>query len=253
MVDDAVDEAADAIQADRALGEIRASLSAPTGQSSGLIEAFTEVAHRTGIELEWVEDLMSGVGSDVGAVRIQDDDELMRYCYRVAGTVGLMMCRVMKVREPGALQYAVDLGIAMQLTNICRDVLEDAKKDRVYLPNTRLLQAGVDQQQLLDGRANSHAVSRVVLDLLQLADGYYRGADTGISLISPRARLAIYVASRLYRAIGLRIITHLRGDPLAGRAFVPWYGKMYWLTVAWVAWVGSLISSQGIFAMIRRA
>lgn len=240
-VDDAVDEAGDEVQAERSLGEIRAALSAPQGQSSALIEAFTEVIHRTGIELEWVEELMSGVSSDLRAVRIQNDEELMRYCYRVAGTVGLMMCRVMKVREPRARQYAVDLGIAMQLTNICRDVLEDREKDRVYLPNTRLLQAGVDQQQLLDGQADSHAVSRVVLDLLTLADRHYHRADVGITFIPPRARLAIYVASRLYRAIGLRIIHHLGGNPLAGRAFVPWYGKLYWLVIAWSVWLRGVI------------
>ena len=80
------------------------------------------------------EDLLDGMAMDVGAVRYRTFDELLLYCYRVAGTVGLMMAQIMGVRIPSALRRAADLGMAMQLTNICRDVAEDAARDRSYLP-----------------------------------------------------------------------------------------------------------------------
>jgi 15-cis-phytoene synthase len=242
MVDDAVDEVADPVQAASALGAIQAALSRLSSHNSELISAFVEVASRTGIDRVWVDDLIAGVRSDMSAVRIRDDGELRQYCYRVAGTVGLMMCRVMKVRERGALACAVDLGIAMQLTNICRDVLEDSQKDRVYLPETRLRQSGTSQRALVEHRADPDAVSRVVLDLLQLAEEHYQRAERGISYIPWKPRLAIFIASRLYRAIGRRIVHRLGGNAMAGRAVVPWYHKLYWLGVASCAWVNSLVA-----------
>jgi phytoene synthase len=244
LIDDTADNAADTDQAKRALIEIQTALYHPTGSASPFVELFFEVAHRMRIEPGWVEELIKGVRSDLGLVRIRDDDELVRYCYRVAGTVGLMMCRLMGVTDPRALEYAVALGIAMQLTNICRDVLEDGAANRVYLPRGRLQEVGVTQEQLVQGQANPEAVSRVVRDLLQLADSYYQRADLGIPFIPGRARLAIFVASRIYRAIGIRILNHLGGNPLLGRAVVPWYHKVYWLSAATFAWLGTIVSRK---------
>jgi phytoene synthase len=246
MVDDAADETGDASIAQESLRAIQTAMTTPTGDGTDLIGAFAEVARRTRIESLWVEDLIRGVRSDLGNVRIADDAALMQYCYRVAGTVGLMMCRVLNVPKPEALPYAVALGIAMQLTNICRDVLEDAQKDRVYLPHTRLSEVGVSPQHLIDGTADAQAVTKVVRDLLHLAEQYYQKADIGIALIPTRARLAIFIASRIYRAIGLRIISHLGGNPLRGRAVVPWYHKVYWLSAAWIAWLRTLISRSAL-------
>ena len=86
--------------------------------------------------LETLVELTDGVLSDTGSVRLHSEPELMRYCYQVAGTVGLLMCDLFEITNPIARHHAVDLGVAMQLTNICRDVLEDAENGRVYLPET---------------------------------------------------------------------------------------------------------------------
>lgn len=226
-----VDDAADTAESDEAarvaLDALEAELdgSAPP---SPMMEAFLEVADRRGIQLESAHELITGVRSDMGEVLVRDDVELLRYCYRVAGTVGLMMCPVIGVRDPVALPYAVDLGVGMQLTNICRDVAEDAQMGRVYLPATRLRFAGSSHQELIDGTARRQDVARVVRDLIDLADVYYASADKGMEHIPERARLAILVASRVYRGIGVKLRAN-GSDALAGRTIVSWKGKTRWV------------------------
>lgn len=158
-----------------------------------------------------------------------DDAELVRYCYRVASTVGLMMCGVLGVRCREALPHAIDLGIAMQLTNICRDVAEDAARGRVYLPAERLRSAGIDPEDVVRGTADPERVASVVRSVLALADRYYRSADGGMRDIPWRFRPAILVASRTYRAIGVRL---RRRRPTAGRTVVPWPEKLAWSAAA---------------------
>jgi phytoene synthase len=173
-----------------------------------------------------------------------DDDELLRYCYRVASTVGLMMCAVLGVREPSAFPHAVDLGVAMQLTNICRDVREDARMGRVYLPASRLEAAGLTPDDLLQDRVDREALARVVADLLHLADRYYASADAGMRWIPARARTAIVVASRVYRAIGVKL--RRRGcDAWSGRTVVGGVEKVGWLAAALAASVGPTIAGWG--------
>ncbi len=165
-------------------------------------------------------ELVRGIASDVGRVRMDTDADLLRYAYRVAGTVGLMMCSVFGVDDADAQAFAIDLGIAMQLTNICRDVKEDAANDRVYLPRERLEKVGTSPDALVEGRAAATAIAPVVLDLLAMADHYYASAERGMPYLPTEARTAILAASRLYQAIGfeLRLIG---GDTLRGRAVVP--------------------------------
>src|SRR5690606_4571262 len=140
-----------------------------------------------------------------------------------------------------ALAHAVDLGIAMQLTNICRDVAEDASRGRVYLPRCRLEAAGTSPEEIVSGRAAPAKVAAVVRDLLDLADAYYESADAGMRFIPDRARLAILVASRIYRAIGWRL-RRRGGDALAGRTVVPAHEKAAWVFVAFAAWLATVLS-----------
>lgn len=184
-----------------------------------------------------VGDLLSGMISDLGEVRVKSEDELIRYCYRAAGTVGLMMCSVLGVRDPRALRHAVDLGIAMQLTNISRDVLEDAQASRVYLPADRLLAVGVGHEDLVEGHADSLGVSLVVSDVLSLAERYYRSGDQGMGYLPARPRWAILVASRLYRGIGRRLRRRRQSDPLRGRVVLPWFVKLALLVPASLSWL----------------
>jgi len=214
LVDDIADEADDRRRAADRLSAIRDELTGSVDPRP-LVAVFRRVCRRHGIALESPRELIRGVTSDLGPVAIETDRELLRYCYRVAGTVGLMMAPLIGVDRRRALPHAIDLGIGMQLTNICRDVAEDAEIGRIYVPTRRLEAAGIAPEALLDGDPDRAALSRVVADLLDLADDYYRSGRAGMRYISARPRAAIAVASRLYRAIGDRL-RRRDCDPLAG-------------------------------------
>jgi phytoene synthase len=243
-VDDTVDRATNAEQAQQALEEIERDLERERPLLP-LVAEFVRVASRRGMSLEWAGRLIEGVLSDTGRVRMADDAQLLRYCYDVAGTVGLMMSALMGVRHPRAAAHAIDLGIAMQLTNICRDVLEDAQKDRVYLPASRLPYGIVGQQRIVDGQADADTVSRTVRELLALADSYYESGSLGLRYIPPRPRLAIGIASRLYRAIGQRLLRRCNGNPLQGRVVVPRREKLLLVARAAADWLLSLVGVPG--------
>lgn len=200
---------------------------------------FRELCLGSRIDFAVVQELLRGMSSDLGLVRLGSDEELLRYCYRAAGTVGLMMCSVLGVRDPQALRHAVDLGIAMQLTNISRDVLEDAQAQRVYLPADRLASHGVDAEQLVRGEADPKSVSLVVDEVLSMADDYYRSGEQGIRFLPLRARWAILVASRLYRGIGHRLRRRYQSNPLLGRVVVPWFAKLGLVLSATATWLRS--------------
>jgi len=198
---------------------------------------FRELCIECHIDFQVVRELLVGMISDLELVRLQSDRELVRYCYRAAGTVGLMMCAVLGVRDPRAWRHAVDLGIAMQLTNISRDVLEDAQACRVYLPAKRLAEYGVEPEDVVQGRADADAISLVVEDVLDLAEGYYRSGDAGMRFLPTRARWAILVASRLYRGIGRRLRRRQQSNPLLGRVVVPWFEKIVLVMGATGTWL----------------
>jgi len=230
LVDDVIDEAEDPASGARALAEIEAELRGEA-PARPLIAVFAAQLAAQGVDTAVALELIAGVRSDSGTVAVADDRELLRYCYRVAGTVGLMMCGVLGVRAPQARAFALDLGIAMQLTNICRDVAVDAAMGRVYLPATRLGQAGTDGAALLAERAPRPAIATIVLDLLELGDRHYASADLGMRFIPWPSRLAIVIASRVYRGIGV-VLRARGGDPLAGRAVVSPLGKLGWSVAA---------------------
>lgn len=176
-----------------------------------------------GIEQSHILELICGVTGDLKAVRLQTMDELLHYCYQVAGVVGLMMCRVLDVTDPAAHAHAVALGMAMQLTNICRDVAEDAAGGRVYLPSSII--------GALDSAALAHpteeqkpVIIEAVAKLLVLAERHYRFGEAGLPYLPVRARAGILVAARVYRAIGLALSD--RGlATWGGRVFVTGYDK----------------------------
>lgn len=223
-VDDTADEAPSFEHALAGLNALEAELMGES-EPRPLMSAFLEVARRCNMPTSWPRELIIGVRQDLEPVRVADDVELLRYCYRVAGIVGLMMCGVLEVEDKRAWAHAIDLGIGMQLTNICRDVAEDAQMGRVYLPKTRLSYYGQRQEALLEGQANREAVSRVVTDLLELADVYYQSARKGMRYIPSRSRAAILVAAGLYQEIGHRLNKRHQGDALRGRTIVPWTRK----------------------------
>ena len=200
----------------------------PTGDP--VLDAFGRVARDCAIPRAYPDELLAGMAMDARGHRYATTLDLLRYCYRVAGTVGLMMCHVMGVADDRALVPAVHLGIAMQLTNISRDVHEDWCMGRLYVPAELLEAHGgpADLDRHL-GRplpaASAPALARAVAELLALADRYYASADRGLIDLPWRAALAIRTARLCYAAIGERV--RAQGcDPLAGRAVVPGRAKL---------------------------
>ncbi len=227
--DDAVDEAASVDDGRAGLAALRAELGGERAPRP-LVAAFHEVCARRGIDRRYADELLTGMADDAhDSVVVEDDAALLRYCYRAAGVVGGLMAPLLGARDGRALPFAVDLGIAMQLTNICRDVKEDALRGRVYLPRTRLLRAGGrgDVAALVapvDVR-DRDAVVVVVGDLLRLADRYYDSGARGFAFLAPRPRTAIAVAARIYRAIGTKLLRR-GGDPLQGRVSTTIFEKV---------------------------
>ena len=164
--------------------------------------------------------LLEGFVWDTAGRRYANQSELYDYAARVAGTVGVMMALVMEVRAPDALARACDLGVAMQLTNIARDVGEDAANGRVYLPLDDLAAAGVDVDEWLAKPAFTPAIGHVVKALLDRAEALYARAHPGIAQLPLRCRPGIFAARRIYAEIG-RVIAANGFDSVNQRAYVP--------------------------------
>jgi len=220
-VDDAVDNAPPAAQRE-ALDALRAELNVlyeGVPQSDPLLAALQTVIPR-----HCFDDLLDGMAMDVTAERYQTQAQLLLYCYRVAGTVGLMMCHVMGAKHPAALARGKDLGIAMQLTNIARDVLEDWSRERLYLPEDLMTESGAAGLQLSLGRSfprsAAPATARAIGTLLNWADGYYASGDRGLRYLPFRCAAAVYAARLVYSSIG-NVLRRRNCDPFSGRAIVP--------------------------------
>jgi phytoene synthase len=156
------------------------------------------------IEPQIPQELINGLLTDLDEVELKTVDELLRYCYRVAGTVGLMMSDVLDVKDPAASPFAIDLGIGMQLTNICRDVQEDARMGRRYIPNEIVGKISLDD--LINPSAGQQERLRNALYfLLNLADDYYESGQNGLPYLPLRARHGILIAAKVYHAIGLKL------------------------------------------------
>lgn len=202
-LDDLADESTSAPDAREKLDA--ASLSIATGTSADpVIRDGIRLMKECHISPEIAMELIAGVRSDLDSVRVTDEAELCRYCYRVAGTVGVMMCGVLDVHSLVAHAHAVDLGIAMQLTNISRDIAEDAAVDRRYLPASMIGELSpselISPSEMLQPR-----LRECVETLLSLADRYYASGESGLSYLPLRARGGILVAARVYRAIGTQL------------------------------------------------
>ncbi|MEM6934833.1 MAG: phytoene/squalene synthase family protein [Pseudomonadota bacterium] len=164
--------------------------------------ALTEVVQRYGIPYTLPAALIEGFEWDVDERRYPNMSALYGYAARVAGTVGVMMAMLMGARAPEVLARACDLGVAMQLTNIARDVGEDARAGRIYLPLDLLSAANVDVDAFLSKPAFSPALGEVVAEVLDTADGLYQRAVAGIDQLPAGCRPGIEAARRIYSEIG---------------------------------------------------
>jgi len=194
--------------------------------SHPVLRLFLEAVTRHGIPLEYPRDLIEGMRMDLSGTQFQDFDGLWKFCYRVASVVGLMMSHVIGFRPP-ALEYAIDLGVAMQLTNILRDVGEDLGRGRIYLPLVEMQCFGYSEEEL-----RAHVRNEAFLELMRFqiarARVYYERAMPGIGLLDADGRFAVQIAAEVYRQI-LHQIEAANYDVFSRRAVVPARTK-YWLT-----------------------
>jgi phytoene synthase len=218
IADDAID---DADQADDALERLTDRLDRiysrdpiPHPVDRGFFQAVTTYGIPKSIPLA----LFEGFAWDRQNRHYETIRDTLDYCARVASTVGAMMTLLMGARQPRVVARACDLGLAMQLTNICRDVGEDAENGRVYLPRQWLAEAGVDPDALLTDPQFSPALGQVVEQVLGLAATYYQRADIGIRQLPRDVRLAIRAARLIYEDIG-RAIAKNRYDTVSTRAY----------------------------------
>lgn len=204
--------------------------------STPLDRAFTEVVGEFDIPRALPEALLEGLEWDAMGRRCADLSDLHAYAARVAGSVGAMMARLMGVRCPDVLSSACKLGVAMQLSNIARDVGDDARVGRIYLPLRWMEDAGIDPDEWLVSPTYSDAFGGVMDRLLGEADLHYRQADSGIVRLPASCRPGIYAARLIYSEIG-REVERLGDAVLSRRAVVPASRKASLLTQALVATV----------------
>ena len=204
-IDDAVDRAAARGERVRpeVPGQILEGAYGAGGAQAGeeWMPAFRDTARRKKIRRTWFEDLATGVAGDAGPVDLQTWPELDLYCYRVAGTVGLMMMRVFGLEDEAAEPRALDLGRGMQLTNILRDVAEDAAAGRIYLPADERREFGVEREALLQGRPSGRWKEFMNFQV-ERAREQYRRSEPGIGQLGAGGpRLATWLMRELYAGI----------------------------------------------------
>ena len=187
--------------------------------------AFADVVARTNMPRALPLALLEGFAWDLQGRRYATLEDLLDYAARVAGSVGAMMAVLMGVRSAEALARACDLGVAMQLTNIARDVGEDAHAGRLYLPLDWLKEAGLAPDTFLSERRFSPALAGVVGRLLHTADGMYARGRDGIKALPLACRPGIRAAATIYADIG-RVLAQSGCDSISTRVHVPTPRKM---------------------------
>jgi phytoene/squalene synthetase len=201
-LDDAVDEAPDASRARTALEQWREEL-AGRAEPRPLIAAFLAGVPRTGLPIACMDHLLDGMAFDLASVRIAEDDELLRYAYRVSAAVGLMLAPLLGIHGAEAERRVVDLGLALQLSNILLGVRGDARRERVYLPAHRLATVGLEPDDVLASPGDPR-LRPVLQGIAELADAYYRSAALGASYVPLRYRHGVILLGRAYAELGRR-------------------------------------------------
>ncbi len=217
--DDAIDLADDPSNGLLALSTRLRRLYDGKPDNSSADRAFSEVVREYAIPYTLPAALLEGFAWDVGGRRYQTMSDTYAYATRVAGTVGAMMAILMGVRRTEVLSRACDLGVAMQLTNIARDVGEDARNGRIYMPADRLVANGVNVDAWQKNPVNNAGIRATVAELLAAADNLYARSEWGISQLPARVRPAIFAARLIYAEIG-REIERNALDSVSRRAVV---------------------------------
>ena len=222
-IDDLADESCSNIEAKDALANVVASVR--IGQSKDLIiQDGLSLMQECGIEADVLFDLIEGVHSDLELVRIPDMESLLRYCYQVAGTVGIMMCKVLDTNVREAFPHAVDLGIAMQLINISRDIYEDSLRNRIYLPES-LIGKYTPKEIANPTKETAAQIDLARKKIIHLANIYFASASQAIHSLPRGTALAVKLASALYQQIGHQLI-HTHYQHKEKRCYVNNFSKL---------------------------
>jgi phytoene synthase len=224
--DDIVDRIAPAHERLAAVDAWEAQLlAAYDGRSSDpIFVALADAATRYGIPVQPALDLLRGARMDITVRRYATYADLRQYCYLVASTVGVMVMPILGTLSDEALEYGVALGRAMQMTNILRDIGEDALMGRIYLPQEDMQRFGYSEAKLLEGVIDEGFVELMHFQIERVR-GMYIEAEPGIALLSAESRYTVRLALHLYRRI-LAAIEFNHYDVFSRRAFVPFRTKM---------------------------
>ena len=200
-------------------------LAAVSGNASEpIFAAYADAARRFEIPLEPALALLRGARMDITVRRYATYDELCTYCYHVASTVGLLVSPILGYASPEALDYGIMLGRAMQLTNILRDVGEDALMGRIYLPAEDLARFGYAEDEVFASVVDERFVALMEFQIARVR-AIYAEAEPGIAMLSPESRYTVRLALSLYRRI-LRAIEQNEYDVFTRRAYVPLRSKI---------------------------
>lgn len=237
--DDAVDLVAPA-EAPARVAQLRAELDdvyAGRRLTEPVLVEFQRLAFERQLPRQYPEALLEGFQLDAEGKSYETRSDLYHYCWCVAGSVGAMMCHVLGVRRERAVVHGAHLGMAMQLTNICRDVAEDWQRGRLYLPKELApsLEYVPASPQL--PKRYVGVCARAVKRLLGEADNLYRSGDLGLPYLSFRSRLAVATARRVYSSIGEQILAQ-GANVLAGRAYVTGGEKLWHVARATISSLG---------------
>ena len=201
------------------LSAIQASLEKGEWNDHALLRHHAPMVNEYNLPKDVIASLVEGLMDDqADEVLLPDEESLIQYAYKVAGTVGLLMCEILNNSDPKAKPHAVDLGIAMRLTNIARDVVEDARMGRRYLPGSWV--GNMSPEDILDAALDPYGpdgvqITRAVERLLDLAESYYASGRAGLAYLPARAHFSIGVAAKVYRQIGRQLL----------RSKDSWHGK----------------------------
>ncbi len=216
-----------------ALAKIEAAIKAAFGQGpldDPLLASFRDTLRQYSLPQEYFRELISGISQDLTKTRYASFAELYPYCYKVAGVIGLIMLRIFDSTLDGAQDQAVALGIAMQLTNIIRDIKEDAQRQRIYLPQDELIRFGTTTEEISTAQTVTPALKKLLQFQIERARGYYTQSAPGISRISDHSCRRV---ARLMHKIYGEILTSIENnnyDVWTRRACVPLNKK---LALAW--------------------
>jgi phytoene synthase len=186
---------------------------------------FKKIEAKYQIPKKYIYDLFNGINLDTKTVKIKSTKEIIRYSYYVAGTVGAMLSYIFQTSKPQAVKHAINLGIAMQLTNISRDVLKDAYLNRIYLPEN-MLSEKITANDIIKKKFDKKNLFLVIKKMIFLSEKYYDNGNIGIKYLPKKVKFPIFLASSLYRGIGKKILSSNYNRYFLDRTYINFIEKI---------------------------